>query len=538
MVTTAELEEQGPATRALGSLFKLTEVFLRYDASKETKDRSFSMGRSKPAGDGGDECGTLPEDMELTNQMNAPGLPVSFNTNKEKRNRKTEGKRKGMRLKQTDSSLDVVGGAMEPSKVSEGDTVSPMIFDGNTSSSLCCLPMMGQSESSSSDVAAGAVEFQCPSVEGDNPENSTEITGDAVEEQDHDGILAIVCNDAQGCDPLHRGHVLNDIMRIAVSSTDLDAEQIDEQNTVELNNAPIEPNFCEETLKDYEDFDTFQILNTSSLSYTYTEVSEDSNMHSGNEVLATNQLEMQLDPAVRKRKKKVRRKKIQRKLSNENEELLFQELFKEFSADMGKYWCQRYLLFSRYDDGIKMDEEGWFSVTPELLARHHAERCDSDVIIDCFTGVGGNSIQFAQKSKHVIAIDIDPTKIDYAQHNAAIYGVDDRIDFITGDFFRLAPKLKADTVFLSPPWGGPDYAKVKTYDMKTMLKPHDGYFLFNIAKEVASRIVMFLPRNVDINQLAEIALSGSQPWSLEVEKNFVNGKLKAITAYFSDMARR
>ncbi|MCI22797.1 hypothetical protein A2U01_0043973, partial [Trifolium medium] len=26
---------------------------------------------------------------------------------------------------------------------------------------------------------------------------------------------------------------------------------------------------------------------------------------------------------------------------------------------------------------------------------------------------------------------------------------------------------EADTVFLSPPWGGPDYAKVETYDMKT-----------------------------------------------------------------------
>ncbi|XP_050126884.1 uncharacterized protein LOC126603904 isoform X4 [Malus sylvestris] len=739
MVTMAELEEQGPAMRALGSIFKLTEVFLQDDGSKETKDGSFSMGRPKPAGDGGDECGTLPEDMELTNQMNALGLPVSFNAN-EKRNRTKEGRREGMRLKQTDSSLDVVGGAMEPSK--------------------------------------------CPSVEGDNPENSTEITGDAVQEQDRDGILAVVCNDAQGCDPLHSCHLLNDIMRIAVSSTDLDAgrcpescsadaavgndetesgeiltehdhlecslvasheaeltktcedyipeprgvsesisysmcsevldpdgtdcqdngdsgdwmvywdsyymrnyfynikthtstwypppgmeylasidaickpndvisevmeidvstdskttdlcgvsktdsfqesitqdvsqgqpyheisggieltvdtsmpettlstvtvsrcpvhsdeidennntcndgnascfssdvqdhisryiyclsnsglqpilaEQIDEQSTIELKNEPIEPNFCEETLKDCEDFDAFQILNTSSLSHTYTdEVSEDSNMYSGNEVLATNQLEIQLDPAVQKRKKKVRRKKIQRKLSNENKELLFEELFKEFSADMGKYWCQRYLLFSKYDDGIKMDEEGWFSVTPELLARHHAERCGSDVIIDCFSGVGGNSIQFAQISKHVIAIDIDPTKIDYAQRNAAIYGVDDRIDFITGDFFRLAPKLKADTVFLSPPWGGPGYAKVETYDMKTMLKPHDGYFLFNIAKEVASRIVMFLPRNVDINQLAEIALSGSRPWSLEVEKNFLNGKLKGITAYFSDMASR
>lgn len=69
---------------------------------------------------------------------------------------------------------------------------------------------------------------------------------------------------------------------------------------------------------------------------------------------------------------------------------------KECSADIGKYWCQRYILFSRYDDGIKMDREGWYSVTPEALARHHAERCGSGSIIDCFTGVGGNAIQFAQ----------------------------------------------------------------------------------------------------------------------------------------------
>jgi tRNA G37 N-methylase Trm5 len=42
----------------------------------------------------------------------------------------------------------------------------------------------------------------------------------------------------------------------------------------------------------------------------------------------------------------------------------------------------------------------------------------------------------------VVAIDIDPLKIDYARHNAAIYRVDDQIDFIVGDFFVLAPKLK------------------------------------------------------------------------------------------------
>ncbi|KAG8377601.1 hypothetical protein BUALT_Bualt08G0050000 [Buddleja alternifolia] len=231
-----------------------------------------------------------------------------------------------------------------------------------------------------------------------------------------------------------------------------------------------------------------------------------------------------------KRKKKVRRTKSNRKLFISSEDL--QGVSQEVLPSISKYWCQRYILFSRFDYGIRMDEEGWFSVTPELIAKHHAVRCGSGAIVDFFTGVGGNAIQFAQWSKHVTAIDIDPNKIDYARHNAAIYGVDDNIDFIKGDSFSLAPKLKANTVFMSPPWGGPDYSKVKKFDINTMLKPHDGQFLFNVGKGIAPIIVMFLPRNVDINQLAELSLSATPPWSLEVERNFLNGRLKAVTAYF------
>jgi len=40
-------------------------------------------------------------------------------------------------------------------------------------------------------------------------------------------------------------------------------------------------------------------------------------------------------------------------------------------------------------------KEGWFSVTPEKIARHIAKRCRCDVIVDAFCGVGGNTIQFA-----------------------------------------------------------------------------------------------------------------------------------------------
>jgi len=33
---------------------------------------------------------------------------------------------------------------------------------------------------------------------------------------------------------------------------------------------------------------------------------------------------------------------------------------------------------------------------------------------------------------------------------------------------------------------------------------------------IASRVVMFLPRNIDINQLADMSLSVDPPWAVEV----------------------
>lgn len=77
-------------------------------------------------------------------------------------------------------------------------------------------------------------------------------------------------------------------------------------------------------------------------------------------------------------------------------ENLNSDSLEEMSERTAKYWYQRYRLFSRYDEGIKMDEEGWFSVTPECIAQHQASRMFSGgLIVDAFTGVGGNAIQFA-----------------------------------------------------------------------------------------------------------------------------------------------
>ncbi|XP_077991079.1 uncharacterized protein LOC144445414 [Glandiceps talaboti] len=199
--------------------------------------------------------------------------------------------------------------------------------------------------------------------------------------------------------------------------------------------------------------------------------------------------------------------------------------------EIEKYWAQRYRLFSKFDQGVKMDREGWYSVTPEKIARHIARRCQCDLIVDAFCGVGGNAIQFAFTCERVIAIDIDPIKVDCARHNAAVYGVADRIEFIIGDFMTLAPHIKADVVFLSPPWGGPDYLQADVFDINTMMDI-SGDELMKKTKPITNNIAMFVPRNANIQQLACLAGQGGK---VEVEQNFLNRKLKTITAYYGEL---
>ena len=112
-----------------------------------------------------------------------------------------------------------------------------------------------------------------------------------------------------------------------------------------------------------------------------------------------------------------------------------------YSPRINKYWAQRYRLFSRYDEGIMLDEEAWYSVTPEKIAQHIAQVMSCGVIVDAFCGVGGNAIQFAQTCDRVIAVDIDINKIAMARHNARIYGVLHKIEFIVGDFFHIGKYL-------------------------------------------------------------------------------------------------
>ena len=187
-----------------------------------------------------------------------------------------------------------------------------------------------------------------------------------------------------------------------------------------------------------------------------------------------------------------------------------------------------------------MDEEAWYSVTPEKIAEHIAQRCvplsGNIVLVDGFCGAGGNMIQFALASDriHVVAVDINPERLRMAKHNAAIYGVDHKIDFVNGDFIKLTASgaLKADIVFLSLPWGGPEYLTKKAYSLDFMT-PNGKDTVKLVQEKITQNIAFLLPRNVMTQELQELAGEGM---CVEIEKNFLNGsKLKTITAYFGDL---
>jgi trimethylguanosine synthase len=205
----------------------------------------------------------------------------------------------------------------------------------------------------------------------------------------------------------------------------------------------------------------------------------------------------------------------------------------------GKYWSQRTSLFSKYALGVRLDQEGWFSVTPERLAEHIAERCQCDLVLDAFAGVGGNAIQFAFTCERVLAIDLDLDRLLLARHNARIYGVADRIEFVHGDFTALASRLRADAVFLSPPWGGPGYQAASEFGVRTMMGGLDGFELLRLALAISPHVAYYLPRNTARADLAAMPAMQAEEYagSFETERCVLNGRLKALTAYFGDLAQ-
>lgn len=68
----------------------------------------------------------------------------------------------------------------------------------------------------------------------------------------------------------------------------------------------------------------------------------------------------------------------------------------------------------------------------------------------------------------------------------------------------MAPDLKADVVFMSPPWGGPDYSVNESFSIDSMCAHHfgGGYGIFKLVKNIAPNIAFHLPKTTNIYEVS------------------------------------
>lgn len=195
-----------------------------------------------------------------------------------------------------------------------------------------------------------------------------------------------------------------------------------------------------------------------------------------------------------------------------------------FGQEFQKYWDHRSDYFRCFDEGIQMDRESLYSVTPEDIAYHIAQKTHGTIILDGFCGIGGNAIGFARSGKEVIAVDIDAEKLEMAKHNAAIYGVTASIRFIQGNILDILGTVEADVAYFDPPWGGPDYSKKSTFSL-SHFQP-DGRTLLALSQKNIGKTIFKVPRNIDKEGLQNLPI----PFTLHEE--MLHGKHIFSTVYF------
>ena len=164
-------------------------------------------------------------------------------------------------------------------------------------------------------------------------------------------------------------------------------------------------------------------------------------------------------------------------------------------------WRNRHIILSQFDRA-RVDG-GFYAMCPEPYADDIARRVEGETVLDACAGLGGMTLAFARARKNVIACEIDPTRLEMAQHNACVYGVSDRIQWLCQDSSTLKD-MNVDTVVFDPPWGdGPgDYKKKDCITMEDLsLGEAD---LRDVIEGIAcQQVVMRLPNNFDFANLGQ-----------------------------------
>jgi len=191
-----------------------------------------------------------------------------------------------------------------------------------------------------------------------------------------------------------------------------------------------------------------------------------------------------------------------------------------FGEQYARYWALRYELFSRFDEGIRVDAAGLYSAKPERISFEAGKLLTGDVVLDAFGGVGASAIGFARNGKKVICVEADAGRCAMIRNNVSVYGLSALVTVVHADVLQVKDRLVYDAVYLDPPWGGPDYARRPRFMMKDF-DPGGDVLLRSFAD--VKEVLLTVPVNFDFSGLAKYRRDYLLRWeTLGGERVFAN----------------
>jgi len=140
-------------------------------------------------------------------------------------------------------------------------------------------------------------------------------------------------------------------------------------------------------------------------------------------------------------------------------------------------------------------------------------------IVDCASGVGGNTLSFASLFNKVYSIEIDKHGFDCLMNNVDLYGFTN-VTVINENCVDIIGRFrKCDVVFIDPPWGGKKYKLCKKLRLTLSKVPIEdicnNLMNKNMMASVPKLIVLKLPTNYDHEHLFSSIRNGGLAKSME-----------------------
>jgi predicted RNA methylase len=118
------------------------------------------------------------------------------------------------------------------------------------------------------------------------------------------------------------------------------------------------------------------------------------------------------------------------------------------------------------------------------------------IVTDANANMGGNSINFAQNFEKVNSVEIIKKHCEILENNLKTYKLLDKVNIVCEDYLDVMMGLKQDVVFFDPPWGGPEYKKIRNLNLK--LDEVNIIDIINEIKSITEMVVLRVPFNFDI----------------------------------------